>query len=184
MILLRRDCLVFEMNNGDHLPFPVEKVTVEVLGEAVKLLDQELVQNAAEAVLHFFKFEQGRDLVTLAEFTEALEKVLRNLGLHVQPVTADANFSILNTDLTQLATESGKGLELIFFTRLRQEFRCQLGRAPEVLRFSGLRGCVKHLVGAQRWGPRCQDLNDQIVDYLRTCLSAEKDGITCALVVL
>jgi hypothetical protein len=54
---------------------------------------------------------------------------------------------------------------------------------PEVLRFRGLRICVKQLIGAKRWSRRCQRLNDQIVDYLRTCLSAEKGGQACALIV-
>lgn len=186
MILLRPDCLVFSMPNGDDIPCPVEKVTVEVLGEAVKLMDQELIQNAAEAVLHYFKFEQGRQHVTLGEFTQALEKVLHNLGLNVraeEPPQTTAPGRVLETDLARLATESGKGLELVFFVRLREELRWQLERGPDVLQFCGLRGCVKHLAGAQRWGPRCQDLHDRIVEYLRTCLSTEKNGDSCALVV-
>jgi len=52
-----------------------------------------------------------------------------------------------------------------------------------VLRFRGLRDCVKRLAGAKRWSARCNDLNDQIVEYLRTCLSAEPKGSSCALMV-
>jgi hypothetical protein len=51
------------------------------------------------------------------------------------------------------------------------------------VRFSGLRGCVKHLAGARRWSPRCQGLHDQIVAYLRECLGAEARATECSLVV-
>jgi hypothetical protein len=183
MILLRHDCLVFKMVNDDNLPYPIENVTVEVLGEAVKLMDQELIQHAAEAVLHFFKFEQERQTVTLGEFAQALEKVLRDLGLRVRTEKPAAAPRIQETDLGRLAAESGEGFELAFFARLRETLRGQLEGSPEVLRFGGLRGCVKHLMGARRWGSRCQALNDQIIDYLRTCLSTDIKGASCALVV-
>ncbi len=189
MILLRPDCLVFNTADGDNVPCPAEAVTVEILGEAVKMMDEEMVKNAAEAVLHYFKFEQGRTLVTLGEFTQALERVLGNLGLRIKPepveisVAAPEPMRVVETDLRRLAGESGENFELLFFPRLRAELRSQLGQSPQVVRFSGLRTCVKRLVGAQRWGRRCQRLEDQIVDFLRTCLSAETSGADCALVV-
>jgi hypothetical protein len=187
MILLRPDCLVFKLASGDSVPCPVEDITVEVIGEAVKLLDEHVVQNAAEAVLHYFRVEQGRTVVTLGEFTEVLETVLRRLGLDVRgddpPDQAQEPRRVLETDLRLLASESGKAFELVFFPRLREELKGKLGQAPQVVRFSGLRGCVKQLVGARRWSGRCQYLNDQIVDYLRTCLENERQESSCALVV-
>jgi hypothetical protein len=51
------------------------------------------------------------------------------------------------------------------------------------LRFRGLRGCVKQLAGARRWSARCEKMQDQIVEYLRRCLTAEPEQSNCALVV-
>jgi hypothetical protein len=51
------------------------------------------------------------------------------------------------------------------------------------LRFRGLRGCVKQLAGARRWSLRCEKLQEQIVEYLRGCLSAEPEQNDCSLVV-
>ena len=67
--------------------------------------------------------------------------------------------------------------------RNREEMRRKLDLCPQVLRFRGLRVCVKQLTGSKRWTRRCQVLHDQIVDYLRTCLGAEKGAAACALVV-
>ena len=54
---------------------------------------------------------------------------------------------------------------------------------PKVLRFTGLRVCVQRLTGSRRWTGRCQQLNDQIVDYLRQCLAETKEASGCSLVV-
>jgi hypothetical protein len=42
---------------------------------------------------------------------------------------------------------------------------------------------VKQLTGARRWTGRCERLEDQIVSYLRECLTAETAPPDCALVV-
>ena len=95
---------------------------------------------------------------------------------HVRP-------RVLESDLRQLAYESGKGCELFFFPRLRDEVRLQLQHSPQLLRFRGLRSCVKQLTGARRWSPRCQTLHDQIVEFLRNCFATQPNTPTCALLV-
>jgi|SRR5947209_393067 len=184
MILLRPDCLVFETSTGESIPCGVEEVSIELMGETASSLDKEVIQNAATGVLHYFKTELGRTSVTLAEFSMALEQALANLGLKAKlTVPSSGSPRVAEADLRRLAFQSGKGCELFFFLSLREELRRTLGRAPQVVCFRGLRVCVKQLTGARRWSRRCQSLNDQIVDYLRTCLSAEKGATACALVV-
>src|SRR6202012_418369 len=81
--------------------------------------------------------------------------------------------SIVESNLQELATSAGKGFELFFFPTLREEVKNKLGQSPDVLRFHGLRGCVKQLAGTERWTRRCQSLNDQIVEFLRGCWQSE-----------
>lgn len=183
MIQLHSDYLMFQMPDGGAVPCSAEMVTVELVGEAAKLLDPELIRNAASAVLHYFKCELGRSFVSVGEFSQALGRVLRGFGLLVTTPETPASPRLVESDLRELACESGKGFELAFFPRLRGELRQQLNQSPRVLRFKGLRGCVKQLVGARRWSGRCQQLNDQIVDYLRHCLGDEDHADSCALVV-
>jgi hypothetical protein len=71
----------------------------------------------------------------------------------------------------------------MFYPRLRTIVRSRLNGEPVVLRFSGLRACAKRLAGAKRWSPSCQRLQDQIVEYLRHCLSSEPNREGCTLVV-
>jgi hypothetical protein len=51
------------------------------------------------------------------------------------------------------------------------------------VRFRGLRGCVKQIAGARRWSQRCEQLEDQIISFLRECLNAETAQNKCALMV-
>ena len=88
-----------------------------------------------------------------------------------------------STDLCRLALESGHGRELVFFPRLRAELQRHLQDERRVVRFRGLRSCVKHLAGARRWNRRCETLESEIVDYLRQCLRAETGPVEFSLLV-
>lgn len=184
MIQLRSDCLVFRTPNGERIPCSAEQVTVELTAGASALLDPEVVRNAVTAVLHYFKHELGQCEVSMEEFSEALKRALRGFGIAVQaPQCLPLSSIIVESDLRELAFQSGKGFELAFFQRLRDELRHKLSGSPRFVHFTGLRGCVKQLAGAQRWSERCQRLSDHIVDYLRQCFNAEKGLSACALVV-
>jgi hypothetical protein len=183
MIQLNPDCLIFQTNAGDLIPCSAEWVTLELLGDTALHVDPEIVRNAAAAVLHYFKHELKRQYVSVAEFVMALDKALRGAGL---TVFADhtPETRVVESDLRVLAANAGKGCELFFFPSLRDEVKSKLGEGPQILRFNGLRGCVKQLVGARRWSERCERLSDQIVEFLRGCWRSETGSQSCALLVV
>jgi len=181
MIALHSNYLLFQLANGESLPCSAEMITVEIVGETGVPFDHDLLRHVVASVFHYFKCELERETVTAGEFSFALEKVLRHLGCTLPVGSPDTEIS--EADLGRLAGETGDHLELFFFPRLRDELRLRLRQSPRVLRFRGLRGCVKQLAGARRWSNRCEALQDQIVAYLRECLSAEPEPARCALVV-
>ena len=184
MIQLHSDCLVFNSETGQAIPCSAELVTIELIGEAATLLEPDLLRHAAAAVLHYFKEELGRSTVSVSEFSQALEHILCTFGLMVDLTeTTQKTPRVSELDLRKLAFESGQGFELSFFPRLRDELRKSLQESPGIVRFQGLRSCVKQLIGAQRWSPRCQKLSDHIVAFLRLCWSSEVTTASCALVV-
>jgi hypothetical protein len=180
MIQLHPDCLIFQTSSGENIPCSAEVVTIELVGESN--LDPEVVREAAAAVVCYFRNELGREHVSVEEFSCALQKVLRKLGYEVSGNHEEKTDTAI-TNLPELASSSGKGYELFFFQRLRRELKSQMKYEPQILRFQGLRTCVKQLAGRQRWCPRCERLSDQIVDFLRECFTKERaDG--CNLVVV
>lgn len=184
MIILASDCLLFELANGDSVPFSAEMLSVELEEGAEQWFDAEFVRQATKAVFHYFREELGRQTVTVGEFAGALEKVLRGFKRPFEAAAeAGVGTRVLESDLSRLARESGEGCELLFFPRLREELRQQMQQGPRVVRFHGLRGCVKQLAGARRWTIRCRSLQEQIVAYLRECLKAEPQPPDFAMVV-
>src|SRR6185436_13208460 len=132
MIQLSNDSLVFQLSNGESVPCSVERFTIELIGEAANSIDSELIRNAANAVLHHFKSDLMRDSVTLGEFSEALEKVLRSLGLNVSTSASTtagndtappAAPAVAASDLAGLAADTEGAFELEFFPRLREMMR-------------------------------------------------------------
>lgn len=182
MILLAADCLLFQLSSGESVPVTAETVSVELVGSMAANIEPEMVQNATAAVFHYFKSDLFREMVSVEEFAGALEKVLRGFGFQVHGVDQGGLPGSVDTnDLCNLARATGG--ELHFFPELRRALRIQLGRSPRMVRFHGLRGCVKQLTGAQRWSPRCEALRDQIVDYLQQCVTAESAPAGCVLLV-
>ena len=181
MIALSSNCLLFQLSNGESVPCSAEMICIEIIGSPTSVIDPEMLRHAAASVFHYFKNDLERETVTVGEFAGALERVLRNLGLTLY--SGKNQQDILESDLSLLARESGVSLELFFFPRLRDELRYQLRQSPRMLRFHGLRGCVKRLTHARRWSARCEALQEQIVEYLRQCLTAESGQNECPLVV-
>jgi hypothetical protein len=185
MIALKADCLLFELENGESVPFSPEMLSVEFVGDTPTLIDSEFVRNAADAVVYYFKHELERQTVTMNEFARALAKVLRGFSPELNKAGAaqSRNAEVIESDLGQLMFQGAREGELFFFPRLREELRAQLRLEPRELHFRGLRDCVKALAGAQRWTPRCAELRDQIVEFLRNCLTAEARTGECAVLV-
>ncbi len=182
MIALGSDCLLFRLANGERVPLSAEMISIEVMGDMAKWFDADFVQHAAKAVFHYFRQELGQECVTVSEFTAALERVLRGFK-PPPPAPSPRPGGLAESDLCRLAREAGEGRELVFFPRLRAELRQRMRQDQGLLRFRGLRPCVMQLAGARRWTARCQTLEEQIVSYLRGCLTAEAGQTEYSLLV-
>lgn len=183
MIQLHPDYLLFETSHGQIIPCSAELIAVELIGDALGSVDPELVQEAAAAVLHYFRQDLGWTTVSVGDFSRALAEALQAVGIQIESGEVNGDEPLASYDLRRLVLGSGRVFELGFFPRLRDALRSRLSRSPQVLRFHGLRGCVKQLTGAKRWSYRCQVLSDQIVDYLRACLATESARSCCGLIV-
>ncbi len=184
MIQLNTDCMNFGGSDGEMIPCSAEKISIELLGSSMEHLDPEMVTNAALAVMHFFKHDQGRESVSMGEFSEALEKVLRSMGLDIKAAHAKPNDQVVgHADLLKVAVNAGSGFELAFFKSLQEELNEQLRENPKVVVCKGLRCSVKFLLGAKRWNMACQQLNDQIVHYVRRYWETMDISRRCTLVM-
>ena len=122
MIQLHPEYLIFRTSQGELIPCSAESVTIELIGDASSLLDPQTVREAAAAVVHYFKHDLGQHTVSVAEFSNALERALRCFGFEVTTTTLENGKAPVGTDLRDVAT-SLDDFELCFFQRLRDELR-------------------------------------------------------------
>lgn len=184
MIWLGSEYLMFQMPSGESVAFSSDAIAVEIVDETDGELDSNMVRQAANAVYHYFKHELGRQTVTVSEFAKAMEKALD--GFEISIVSTKPNRptqSVVEADLCKIVQDSGRAFELTFFPRLRSELKTHLTSSPNVLRFTGLRSCVKELTGAKRWSSRCVAMEEQIVGFVRECLNTDAAKAACTLVV-
>ena len=185
MIWLGSEYLMFQMPSGESVAFSSEAIAVEIVDETEGELDANMVKQAANAVYHYFKHELGRQTVTVSEFAAAMEKALEGFEISIVSTQTQRTGSstVAEADLGRIARRAGRAFELEFFPRLRDELKQQLLTSPNVVRFTGLRNCVKELTGARRWSRRCTAMEDQIVGYVRECLTTDAADAKCMLVV-
>src|SRR5262245_42007675 len=112
MIRLRPDCLAFKTDDGESIHCSAHQVVVELIGDAAIWLGKEVITHASEAVLHYFRNEKKQETVSVAEFVEALERVLKGLGFEVKAAPASTTPSasapprVVEADLRDLANAS------------------------------------------------------------------------------
>jgi hypothetical protein len=177
-------CLVFR-TSSDEIACDGAGVGIELVGEGLNGSEAELVRQAAVGVIHYFREDLGRQSVTVGEFSLALAKVLRSFGLNIEDCArVEQRAAMAEADLTDLVAGAEGTFELGFFPRLRQELTRRLEPKPRMVRFTGLRRCVKKLAGARRWSSRCEALSDRIVDYVRQCLNEHQHAANCAVVLV
>ena len=183
MILLADNCLVFQTASGESIPHTAESISVEVLGDAANLFDPNSSSTPPPPSFIITGMNSAAKPSPSRNFPSRWKKSCAASSSR-QESAAQASGSAHHPVRPPPARPAiRRRRRTFFFPRLRDELQALLRQSPQMLCFQGLRQCVKQLSGAQRWSRRCQELQDQIVEFLRTCMSRETSGTSCALVV-
>lgn len=195
MIRLHSDYLVFELDTGEAIPCSVEAIAFELVEAIAGMTDRNIIENAARAVVHYFREELKQEAVSIKEFIECLSFVLKGFGFEIETKNLPSNEPTLDDledqlnandpDSTKIYTNSlvdildnqrkqGSVMEMGFFQELRSTINDDLSHHPDFIQFTGLRPCVQSLLSTNRWTKKCESLSKQLVQYLEEC--AFKDG--------
>ena len=106
--------------------------------------------------------------ISVPHLTRLVKDVLQVIGYpEVAPfLTLGQPGERLN--LMELAREAGTGYELAFFHRLRDRLQALIGAGTTDVDLVGLAGCVKQLRARKSWTRGCDDLQEEIVSFVRT----------------
>lgn len=188
MIRLHSDFLVFELESGETIPCSVEAIACELVEAVSGLTDKSIIENAARAVVHYFREDQSQEVVSIQEFIDCLAFVLRGFGFEVETVnegagtkaaagiasSTTARTSLL--DFAESRREDGTIMEMDFFLKLRDHLKTHLQENPDLLLFTGVRPCVQRILSSNRWTRRCEALREQLVLFLEECLTKDGSG--------
>ena len=184
MIALQSDCLLFQLANGESVPCSAEMISFDITGTSCGLLDPETLRHAAASVFHYFKEELGAKPSPSANSPSRWKKSCAASASSSAPAASN-RIRRARARPTSAGSRANPptAWSCSFSRACAANSAPSSGQSPRVVRFRGLRGCVKQLAGARRWSHRCERLQDQIVEYLRGCLTAEPEQNECALVV-
>ena len=134
------------------------------------------------AVLSYLREEQGKQSVPFHEFAEVLEEVLVAWP-ESEPQADESQLPQVVKTMSWTVHGQDTGFDLMLFHLLRDgvDQSLQQGEA-RILWVHGLRHCVKQHLGAQRWGRRCQQFNDQLIAFIRQCFD-QKAGPGYSLIL-
>jgi hypothetical protein len=119
----------------------------------------------AEALIFYLRNDEQRDSIEFADLVSAVGKLALSCGF---PSVTIENDVVVSADLYRMAQSTGYGFELAFFQSIERSIGELRTRNARLVRFVGLRPCVKMLVGAKNWCKTCQRLNDEIVAFIRS----------------
>ena len=194
MIQLKTDCLIFQTNDGEQVPCSAEWVTLELMGEGAQIGRSRsrparlggrpaLFQARIAAAVCFRGGIRRRVGKGPAQFRP--ERLCRSRSpVQARRRTARAPRSWIAISERWPPAPPGRDSSCCSFRNCARNCNANWNNRPMCSASRGLRDCVKQLAGTPRWNRRCQNLNDQIVDFLRSCWQTESASQSCALVVL
>jgi hypothetical protein len=113
-------------------------------------------------------------VITLDEMAHRLRQVLERIGFKDIGDRLKLTPPLLQVSLHELALESD-GFELRFFQLLEIRMAELIDLGARHIRLSHTRRGVKTLRSARHWGPKCDDLEQDIVHFLRNRLCSNPD---------
>jgi len=117
-------------------------------------------------VITFLRNHYEGTTITIDSLYDRIRDTLNNLGLDDLAKELNPQAPPLRISLPDLAKKAGDGYELAFFQLLEQRFTSATNNGVEHVYFYGLRHCVQSLTSLSRWTRRCENLQNEITQFL------------------
>lgn len=130
--------------------------------------DSWFADDIAKGIVLYLKERFPANSIGIEELFEKIARTLRAVGFdhvagHLEPFAPPARLS-----LSRLAEAAGPGFELRFFQLLGERIEVLRSQGTRQVHCSELRDAVSQLCSTRRWSRKCQDLQDEILDYVTT----------------
>lgn len=167
MIAIKEQLPLLRLGSQDVVPYEESWVHQIFQDAAVRCgIDPWFTEEIARGMILYLKRRYPGTAIDISELFDKIDRTLRAVGFehvagHVEPSAPPANVS-----LNRLAQNAGDGYELVFFQLLREQLTSLQGRGANRLHCSELRDAVVSLCKAKRWSPKCERLQQEILDFV------------------
>jgi hypothetical protein len=169
-VIRANDSIAWVRFDDGHLaPFDEHRLAVSIqnVAERVGHADWWLAESIAAAV-HVYATKCRKDgVIHSGEISQIVASVLSVLGFEDLSAAYGRNDRRTSIHLGELAARMEAAFELEFFRQLDRALDVAANRRLAVIQVDGLRACVMHLRGAQRWTAGCRRFAEEIVEYVR-----------------
>ena len=155
--------------DGHLAPFDEQQLAMSIQNVAARLGDSDwwLAESIAAAV-HAFAVKCRTDkIIDSTDIADVVVSVLAMLGFKDLSQAYARKIRRAEIHLGDLAADVGTAFELEFFRQLDHALGAAADHRLSMLEVDGLRACVMHLRGAQRWTDGCRRFAEEIVEYVR-----------------
>jgi hypothetical protein len=126
-----------------------------------------IAEDIARGIIEYLRQRYPGNTITVEELYEKISRALGVLGWDDVAAQLQVGPPPLRISLAEIAHEAGDGFELVFFRLLRERLAETCVTGSQQVQCYGLKQGVKILHRARRWGTRCQQLAEEIADFLR-----------------
>lgn len=129
------------------------------------------------SLMLFLRNKFAGSFITLEELNRRIRLILEKIGFEDISEHVHLSPPLVQISLQDLAVEAG-GFELRFFQLLEDRLTELLHLGARRITFSQTRRGIKTLTAARNWGPKCDDLEQNIVSFVRNRV---RSSTTCAV---
>lgn len=170
MIALADGMPLVELNGGRVVAFQSTWIARALVRAAMKAGYQKwwLAGYVTETVAQYLATHYEGTAVSVPRLAELLCNVLQVIGYGEVAPHLELGVPGERLDLLDVLKEAGEGYELAFFNRLGDRLRKLIDAGTTDVDLVGLAPCVKKLRSRKSWSRGCDDLQEEIVSFVRT----------------
>jgi len=169
MIWANDDVAWVRFDDGHLVPFDEHRLarSIQNIAERVGQADWWLAESIAAAVHLYATKCRKNGVIPSSEIAEIVASILSMLGFEDLSAAYAHHERRTSIHLGDLAGRVGAAFELEFFRQLDRALGVVTDHRLSVLKLDGLRSCVMHLRGAERWTAGCRRFAEEIVEHVR-----------------
>ncbi len=185
MVCLQDQLPLLKFGNQEAVTYEARWLSDEITKAARRAghADWFFAGDITRAVIEYLRHRFPRNTITIEELYGKIERVLAFLGCDDIAQTLEIAPPPVRISLAEIALDAGDGYELEFFRLLGERIAESESSGTTQILCDGLRSAVKRISSAGRWNRECENLANEIAEFLASELARRRAGGELGLIL-